>query len=348
MRLHLGHHFYGAGNLGDDFMLAGFLAALRQLAPGTRFTCAVPFERAPLAARFPEIEWLPYSAEARRAAIADCDAWVGLGGSPFQSAQSRWFIDHLIEDAAFCAAAGKPMDYLGVGVQTAAELQAPGLAALVGQARGIWTRDAAAAERLAAAAPATPVRAAADLAHLWFRANPPPPAAPGRATLVANFDYGTWPGRDACLAAVAALPPGERCWLAQEARPLPGAEIALHAALPAAERARWQLVTPEIAGAPLATVQARWPSGEMLVTARFHAALAGAWSGSRILVLATNEKLRAVACDLAVPALAPDADRATAERALADAVVPAKPLAAAAAAWSACAEFVRSAVAPGR
>ena len=26
MRIHLGHHFYGAGNLGDDFMLAGFLA----------------------------------------------------------------------------------------------------------------------------------------------------------------------------------------------------------------------------------------------------------------------------------------------------------------------------------
>lgn len=348
MRLHLGHHFYGAGNLGDDFMLAGFLAALRRLAPGTRFTCAVPFDRPPLAARFPEIEWLPYSAEARRAAIAACDAWVGLGGSPFQSAQSRWFVDHLIEDAAFCAAAGKPMDYLGVGVQTEAELRAPGLAALVGQARRIWTRDAAAAERLAAAAPAVPVRAAADLAHLWFRETPPPAAAPGRVTVVANFDFGTWPGRDACLAALAELPPGERCWLAQESRPLPGAEIALHAALPEAEQRRWRLACPEQAGAPLAQVLSRWPSGERLVTARFHAALAGAWAGSRITVLATNEKLRAVARDLGAPALAPDADRTAVARALADAAVPAKPLAAAASAWSACEEFVRSAVAPGR
>ena len=67
MRLHLGHHFYGAGNLGDDFMLAGFLAAFAPLAPGARCTACVPFPLGPLRARFPGIEWLPYD-ETRRAA----------------------------------------------------------------------------------------------------------------------------------------------------------------------------------------------------------------------------------------------------------------------------------------
>ena len=102
MRIHLGHHFYGAGNLGDDLMLAGFLRALEEQEPGAEVTGAVPFDRAALAARFPRITWHGMEREERRACIAACDAWLGLGGSPFQHTQSRWFIDHLAEEAALC------------------------------------------------------------------------------------------------------------------------------------------------------------------------------------------------------------------------------------------------------
>ena len=28
LRLHIGHHFFGAGNVGDDLMLAGFLVGI--------------------------------------------------------------------------------------------------------------------------------------------------------------------------------------------------------------------------------------------------------------------------------------------------------------------------------
>lgn len=348
MRIHLGHHFYGAGNLGDDFMLAGFLAAMRTLAPAATFTSCVPFPLEPLRRRFPAIDWRPYDDAARQACIAACDVWLGLGGSPFQSGQSRWFIDHLADEAAQCDTAGKPRYFLGIGVQTTTELTVRGVPELCAGAKGIWTRDAASAERLRGHAGNCPVAAAADLAHVFFQDTPPPPAAPGRTTLVANFDFDRWPGQSAALEAVDGLGPRQRVWLAQESRELPGAERALFAALPAAEQARWQLVSPEEPGAPLPDVLRRWPSGEWLLTARYHAALAGGWAGSRVVVIATNEKLRAAARDLGAPTISPGAARLEVSAALAAATPSIRPQRLADQARQACADFVRSAVAPRR
>ena len=177
MRIHLGHHFYGAGNLGDDFMLAGFLAALRVLAPQATLTCCVPFALDPLRRRFPSVEWLPCQPADRERAIAACDVWLGLGGSPFQSAQNRWFIDHLLGDAEFCARAKKPMFYLGIGVQTTAELDLSDVRRVIAGAAGIWTRDDASAERLSSLpSPPRQLETATDLAHIFFRDNSPPSA----------------------------------------------------------------------------------------------------------------------------------------------------------------------------
>lgn len=352
MRIHLGHHFYGAGNLGDDFMVAGFLAAQRALAPGATLTGSVPFELGPLARRFPSIQWRPYVMEERARCIAECDLWLGLGGSPFQYAQSRWFLDHLGEEAALCRHWGKPMAYLGVGLQSEAEAKLPEVQMLAEQAVGVWTRDPQSAEWLAAGARGARVEAGADLAHVWFREVAPPSAKPGRMTLVANFDYGIWPGQTSLLAAARAVPAREWIWLAQESRELPGAEKALHAALPNEERARWQLVGPDRPGAPLAAVMSDWPSGEWLVTSRYHAALAGAWAGSRIVVVGTNAKLAAAAREIGAAVVAPDAGEEQVRRALGEAVPAGSGMLSADAAWRATAAALaaarRSDIAPGR
>ena len=348
MRIHLGHHFYGAGNLGDDFLLAGFLAALRRLAPPTTLTCCVPFALEPLRRRFPEIQWHPYDDATRARSITECDVWLGLGGSPFQSAQNRWFVDHLIGETALCATAQKRMFFLGVGVQNAAELAVPDVRRLCSHAAGIWTRDPRSTQLIAALPSPPPVETGADLAHIFFRDQTPPPATAGRLTVVANFDYGEWGGQTAFLRAAGALPATERVWLAQESRELPGAERVLHAGLPAAEQARWRLVVPDEPGAPLADSLARWPSGEWLVTSRYHAALAGAWARSKVIVISTNEKLRAAARELGCPLLSPSADEATVSRTFATAARTGLPTAAADRAFAACEDFVRSAVALAR
>ncbi len=329
-------------------MLAGFLAAMRTLAPAATFTCSVPFPLEPLRLRFPEITWIPHDEGTRRRCIAEADVWLGLGGSPFQNAQSRWFIDHLVTDAATCEHSGKPMFFLGIGVQSAAELEEPSTRRLCQQSAAIWTRDAASAEKLQRIAPGCPVTAAADLAHAFFSELQPPPATAGRVTLVPNFDYGSWTGQDACLAATRGLSATERIWLAQESRDLPGAERALFAALSEEEQARWQRVIPDEDGIPLSEVLTRWPSGEWLITSRYHAAIAGAWAGSKVVVIGTNEKLRSVALDLGAPLIEPDADTATVQRALAAARPVPPPQALAAQAEAACTAFIRSAVAPHR
>lgn len=348
MRIHLGHHFYGAGNLGDDFMLAGFIAAMRTLAPSATYSCCVPFTLDPLRRRFPEITWHPYDGESRSRCIEECDVWLGLGGSPFQHALSRWFVDHLLGEADLCRRHHKPMFYLGVGVQTTAELASPEVRRLCAQAASIWTRDRHAADILREAGCECPVEAATDLAHVFLRDCPPPPANRGILCVVPNFDYGAWPGWSEYARAFAALQPERRIWLAQESRELPGAERALHAALPHNERNHWALIIPDQPGAPLPSVLERWPSGEWLVTARYHAALAGAWAGAKVMVLATNDKLRAVARELHAPLLSPSADAATILSTLQAATPAARPLASAERAYTACAEFVRSAVAHHR
>lgn len=343
MRIHLGHHFYGAGNLGDDFMLAGLFAALRQLAPSATFYGCVPFDREALRKRFPAVNWLPYEETARRRSIIECDIWLGCGGSPFQHSLSRWFLDHLVGEAALCAREKKPMFYLGVGVQSAGEIAAPEVQRLCTQAARIWTRDAASAERLSSLPSLPPIVAATDLAHVFFQEEPPPAAKRGRLTLVPNFDYGAWPGQQALLQACRELPADERIWLAQESRELPGAERALHATLPPAEKTRWRLIVPDAPTASLAESLARWPSGEWLVTARYHAALAGAWAGSKVVIIATNEKLRAAALELKCPTIAPDADVATVRQALASARPIAMDRSSAERARAACAAFVQAA-----
>jgi polysaccharide pyruvyl transferase WcaK-like protein len=348
VRIHLGHHFYGAGNLGDDFMLAGFLGAMRAIEPDATFTCCVPFPLRPLQQRFPSVDWRPYEDVERARAIERCDLWLGLGGSPFQSALSRWFVDHLVTEAGLCARRQTPMFFLGVGVQTADELAVPDVRRICEQAAGIWTRDAHSAERIRSLSAPPPVESAADLAHLFFRDTPPPPAKPGRVTLVPNFDYGRWPGQDDALRAVQGISPAETIWLAQEARELPGAERALYASLSANERTQWQLVSPEVPGANLADVMTRWPSGEWLLTARFHAALAGAWAGSKVVVLSTNEKLRAAAREFQAPLLPPDAGESSVQAALQSAPALKPPHELADRAHAACVALVRSAVAHRR
>jgi hypothetical protein len=293
-RLHLGHHFYGAGNFGDDLMLAGVVGeAVKHFGLGNiAMTCAIPVDLASQRARFPEIEWLPYDAAAREQAIAACDAWVGVGGSPFQCDLGTWFVDHLLDEQRLCRRHGKRMFFLGVGVNTPRDVTHEQTKQIVRAAEAIWTRDAVSAELLGAIGGPS-VKAGNDLSHAYLAGLTFGPSTGHGTGFVLNFEEPQHVSSGALAAVVSRAP--RPVWLAQEVRELPGSELALYATLPAELRARVPLRVPDYARGSLPAVLGAWGTPGTLVTSRYHATILAAWAGWKVVSVERGTKVAAVA-----------------------------------------------------
>ena len=305
--VHLGHHFFGAGNLGDDLMLAGFLEAARpDWLRNVILTCCIPYDATSQRLRFPEIKWLPYDDATRTACIERADVWLGLGDTPFQATGGHtWFLDHLGQEAAWCRQYGKPMFYLGVGVNERAAADHPQVRALVKQAEQLWMRDENSAEMLRPLAPPGKITAHADLAHLALAAMRFPAPAPEALGFVLNFEDPAQFRLERLAALAHAAGAWRLRWLAQEIRPLPGSETVLHAQLPADARARAPLRLPDYArGISARALLTGWEGVGSLFVSRYHAALTGAWMGAKVAVFARNDKVAGAARQLGLPTVA--------------------------------------------
>ncbi len=306
LRVHIGHHFFGSGNLGDDLMLEGFLSAARpDWLARAALTCCTPHDADCQRLRFPEIEWLPYDAATRAACIERADVWLGLGDTPFQATGGHtWFLDHLREEAAWCRQYGKPMYYLGVGVNERATADHPQVRALVEQAERLWMRDDDSAAMLRPLTASGKVTGHADLAHLALATMRFPAPEPGTLGLVLNFEDPAQFRLERLGALVRAASGWRVRWLAQEIRPLAGSETRLHGQLPAEVRAKAPLRSPDYARAasPRALL-AGWDGVHSLFVSRYHATLIGAWMGATVSVFARNDKVAGAVRQLGLSAV---------------------------------------------
>ena len=293
IRLHIGHHFFGAGNAGDDLMLAGYLRMAGRASVPSRMTCCIPFDRAGQERRFPEVRWLPYTPDNRETCIRECDAWLGLGGSPFQTDSGPWSFDHLAGELELCRGFGKPMFFLGVGVNDEAALGRPEASELVRYALRIWTRDRASADGLAALGGGGRIEAGADLAHIVLSSLEAGEARRDKTGFVLHFENPDSFSAKAVAAAIERRGGADACaWIAQEARLLPGSERDLWDRLPGDPRTRPPLRVPDYAGGSLGDLILPWNDVSFLVTSRYHAALIGAWMGCAVLIVERNKKMR--------------------------------------------------------
>lgn len=140
MNIFLGFNFYGAGNIGDDLTLAGFLI----LIPDTcRVTCVIPRNPSSQQQRFPQINWIQGDQEARTAAIQDCDVWIGVGATAFSTVRRAWLLHHIRRDLEVCFRFKKPAALIGVDAEkTLLTSSYHGLGAQVlRQLRYVITRD---------------------------------------------------------------------------------------------------------------------------------------------------------------------------------------------------------------
>ena len=298
MRLHIGHHFFGTGNIGDDFMLAGFLSACAD-AGGAAFTCTTAGDVDSQRRRFPQVRWLPYEMEPRERMVAECDAWVGVGGTPFQLSVGPWFLEHLAGEARMCRDRHKPMFFIGVGVSEPESLQDPRAREVLAQASRVWARDPASADHLAAAGAGAKVVAGADLAHAWLAAHPFPPPEEGVTAYVLNFEDPRQ-FRPAALDALVRGGPASHRWLFQEVRRLSGSEAENYDALAPDVRAALDVRRPDYASATTAELLSAWGVPRRVLTSRYHGALAAAWMGSSLVVVERSAKLSGAVAELGV------------------------------------------------
>lgn len=139
VKVFLGFDFYGAGNIGDDIMVAGFLSVF---AGDNRFalTCVLPSDRlASQRLRFPQIRWLEADDEERKRLIRASDVWLGVGGTPFQATGGRWLLKRILADFDACPETPKVM--VGVGSESEVKAERVRAARVLGSVDRIWTRD---------------------------------------------------------------------------------------------------------------------------------------------------------------------------------------------------------------
>jgi polysaccharide pyruvyl transferase WcaK-like protein len=310
MRIHIGHHFYGAGNFGDDLMMAGFLRAWTEWGSPGDLTCSIPFDRDCQQRRFPQVAWLPYDAAAREHAIRHCTVWLGLGGPAFETESGPWMLEHQKLEIELCRRYRKPMFFLCVGVSNRESLDEPVSQAVLDQVEHIWTRDRLVAEMLRSVCPSGKITAGADLAHLCLSEEAPQRIDRDRLGWVIHFDNTSLLHPPAVAAAIERLRERQHCWLVQEIRELPGSELATLAALPETVRATLQVCLPDYGANAAANLPAAWPACGTMITSRFHGAMVAAWRGARVVVLERDDKLRGAAQTLGCKSLssARDAD----------------------------------------
>ncbi len=171
LNLFLAFDFYGAGNLGDDLMIAGLLTGLREIAGGreTRLVAHTPHDIASQRLRFPSIEWMDAPELSRWLESREVSdfAWVGAGGTPFQSMWGPWMTRSLQTHAGRWGRFTRRV-MTNVGAEREAASDAAALAPIARGLDRISTRDEASLELLRSAfdVRADRLLAGSDLAHV--------------------------------------------------------------------------------------------------------------------------------------------------------------------------------------
>jgi len=297
----IGLNYFGAGNFGDDLMLDGFLRRLECSAKGATVVGSTPHDIQSQRKRFPSIRWLTDREGERAAAIGSADVWLGLGCTPFQLESGPYLLDALECDRELCRRFGKPMVFLGSGCESPDSVRDPRARRVIADAERIWTRDARSAELISAVATAAIVVAGGDLAHVSLADCAKCELEVGAFGLLLGLEHAgivDMLAVDRFLARPSA--PATR-WLLQEGRCFAATERWNYAALSEWVQAKVALMPLDYGSDTIDEFLATFGAPEVVLSSRYHGSLIAAWRGSRVGIIARNEKLDGAVADLGVP-----------------------------------------------
>ena len=314
MNIFLGFDFYGAGNIGDDLVLAGFLSLLPA---GCQLTGVIPRNPSSQQRRFPEINWIQGGQDARATAIQDCDIWMGVGATPFSAEHRAWLLQHIKRDLALCHQYKKSAVLVGVDAEkTLLTSSYRGLGSqILRQLQAVITRDTQSVEILNTLEPtaAADIRPGMDLANLFLTQWTPPErrARSGESVGVCYWEEEMDPRQLRRLRAALRCLHGMGktvCFFANEVRR--GYDDAVYHRVTRL-RDRWRLrrpmrlVRPDFARATLEGLLAHYAAFDIVVSSRYHALLTAAWMGCPALAIGKRQKVACLAQDLSLPLLRP-------------------------------------------
>lgn len=311
LKIFLGFNFYGAGNIGDDLMLAGFLELMKN---GTdhRFVCDIPAEFIPSQrARFPQIQWVSLSSSEREKEIQQSDIWLGVGGTPFQLSSGGWFLKRVQED--YVRAPQVPKWMFCVGCEREVLSERPVVRDILKETALIWTRDSESAGILSdcQSGAGVEIRLGGDLAHAYFasRSNEPRSVRCLKENGLGLILYGdpTNPIDRRFLRSYAgdAMARREVTFLANDVRRSRGMEFSIYRSAFIHRLAVWRRkprwFAPDYSTADVSQLTTHLQQFETVLSSRYHGLVAAAWSGCKVGAVVRGSKIDALAKELGVP-----------------------------------------------
>jgi len=309
--LFLGFGFYGAGNIGDDLMLQGFLQEFVG-ASSPRLTCSLPAKWVPTQQkRFDCIDWLSLSTEERKEKLTSFDCWIGVGGTPFQATNGPWLLNGILSD--FEAAPGTRKFMIGVGCEKEVLRERSLAQRILNMTDFIWTRDEASRKVLVDDLGADPkkVSLGGDLAHLSLR-KIFPASAESQTQQSVGIVYFTnsdeTDSRAAIKKFIGNFPSDLKpIFFANDVRKKGFEKTTYKELFSTWKRLRGtspRFFTPDYAAENVEELVSHYRGFSVIMACRYHALLTAAWAGCRVVALDRSSKIRFLASELDIPLVA--------------------------------------------
>ena len=312
MHAKLGFNFFGTGNIGDDFMLAGFLAEWSLRRP--LFGVVDKNQQRILKFRFPTVEWI--TAEDPQPAF---DLWLGVGGTPVQILSGKYFLEFLEHELLKLPTTKCRVVFVGVGVEREAVGARERYRRVLDRIDIVGTRDQFSSEILKRdfGMGGTRVVDGQDLANIYFRSRVkeaidgnerPVDLAVNyyseRSSFLEWFLLHRWVQKDFDKKVAISICNETRIFRRSEASQY--AHLAWLLQMGARGRSIPLLVNPNYSARTVEELWAHYSSIDTLLTSRFHGVIAGAWAGCRVGVFKRSSKIEAVRSEFGLPSIRGD------------------------------------------
>lgn len=164
LKIFLSFDFYGAGNIGDDLMLEGFLQGIDN--KHIELYCSIPRNSSHQELRFPQIKFA--ERKSRYDIAGQCPVWIGVGDTPVQVKSNEWFLKKLLRDSDFIKDKDISYFFIGIGAEKEALREKNFFMEALKDINHIWTRDESTTEFLVKELSLSPdkVSTSSDLANI--------------------------------------------------------------------------------------------------------------------------------------------------------------------------------------